>query len=173
MPVLLKKLAPKVHALRDKWYLRLFRTQLVDPRLWRLQRRSVTNAFAAGLAIMFVPLPVHLPLATLVAVVWRLNIPTIIATVFIVNPLTMVPIYYAAYRVGAALVRVPPRAFGFRLSWDWLQHGLGPMWKAFLVGCLASALICGVLGWAVLGLLWRLHLLNRLQRIRRAGSSAS
>jgi uncharacterized protein (DUF2062 family) len=171
MPGLLKKLAPRVHALRDKWYLRAFGTQLADPRLWRLQRRSVTNAFAAGLAIMFVPLPVHLPLAALVAVSWRLNIPTIIATVFIVNPFTMVPIYYAAYRIGAALLRVHARPFGFRLSWDWLQHGLGPMWKAFLVGCLASAIICSILGWTVLGLLWRLHVLNRLQRMRRAASS--
>jgi uncharacterized protein (DUF2062 family) len=171
MPGLLKKLTPRVHALRDKWYLRAFRTQLADPRLWRLQRRSVTNAFAAGLAIMFVPLPVHLPLAAFIAISWRLNIPTIIATVFIVNPFTMVPIYYAAYRVGAALLRVHARPFGFRLSWDWLQHGLGPMWKAFLVGCLASAIICSLLGWAVLGLLWRLHVLNRLQRMRRAASS--
>jgi len=172
MPGLLKKLVPRVHALRDKWYLRLFRTQLADPRLWSLQRRSVTNAFAAGLAIMFVPLPVHLPLATLVAVVWRLNVPTIIATVFIVNPLTMVPIYYAAYRVGAALLRVRPRPFGFRLSWDWLQHGLGPMWKPFLVGCFASAIICSVLGWAIVGLLWRWRVLNRLQRMRRATSAS-
>jgi uncharacterized protein (DUF2062 family) len=171
MPGLLKKLTPRVHALRDKWYLRAFRSQLADPRLWRLQRRSVTNAFAAGLAIMFVPLPVHLPLAAFIAISWRLNIPTIIATVFIVNPFTMVPIYYAAYRVGAALLRVHARPFGFRLSWDWLQHGLGPMWKAFLVGCLASAIICSLLGWAVLGLLWRLHVLNRLQRMRRAASS--
>jgi uncharacterized protein (DUF2062 family) len=45
------------------------------------------------------------------------------------------------------------------------------MWKPFLVGCLASAVICALLGWAVLGLLWRWHLLNRLQRIRRAASS--
>jgi uncharacterized protein len=171
MPGLLKKLTPRVHALRDKWYLRAFRSQLADPRLWRLQRRSVTNAFAAGLAIMFVPLPVHLPLAAFIAISWRLNIPTIIATVFIVNPFTMVPIYYAAYRIGAALLRVHARPFGFRLSWDWLQHGLGPMWKAFLVGCLASAIICSLLGWAVLGLLWRLHVLNRLQRMRRAASS--
>jgi uncharacterized protein (DUF2062 family) len=173
MPGLLKKLVPRAHVLRDKWYLRVFRTQLADPRLWALQRRGVTNAFAAGLAIMFLPLPVHLPLAALVAVVWRLNIPTILATVCIVNPLTMVPIYYAAFRVGAALVRTPPRPFGFKLSWHWLEHGLGPMWKAFLVGCLVSALICSLVGWAVLSLLWRWRVLNRLQRIRRATAPSS
>ena len=34
-----------------------------DPGLWSLQRRAMTGAFGAGLAICFVPLPVHLPLA--------------------------------------------------------------------------------------------------------------
>jgi len=53
----------------------------------------------AGLAICFVPLPVHLLLATSVAVIWRLNIPVICGTTFLLNPFTAVPAYYLAYRV--------------------------------------------------------------------------
>ncbi len=165
---LLKRIIPGPRALERHWYLRAFGSQLTDPRLWCLQRRSVTGAFGAGLAICFVPLPVHMPLATLVAVVWRLNVPVILATVWVVNPVTMVPIYYAAYRVGVAITGAPAHAFGFSLSWDWLQHGLGPMWKAFLVGCLACSILCGVFGWLTLELLWRWRVLSRRQRMRRA-----
>src|SRR5262245_53304433 len=77
----LKKITPHPHTLRDRWYLRAFGSRIADPRLWSLQRRSVTAAFGAGLAICFLPLPVHLPLAALIAVLCRLNVPTIVATV--------------------------------------------------------------------------------------------
>lgn len=168
---LLKRIAPHPHTLASRWYLRAFGRHLADPRLWSFQRRGVTAAFGAGLAICFVPLPVHLPLAVLVAVVWGLNIPCVIATTWIVNPFTMVPVYYIAYRAGAAITGTAPHAFGFRLSWGWLQHGLGPMWKPFLVGCLACAIVCGVLGWLTLEIAWRWSVMRRY-RDRRAVSTS-
>jgi uncharacterized protein len=85
----LKRFMPSADSLKGRWFLRLFGARVAHPGLWSLQRRAVTGAFGAGLAICFVPLPVHLPLAALSAIVWRLNVPTIFATVFVVNPLTL------------------------------------------------------------------------------------
>ena len=42
---------------------------------------------------------------------WRLNVAVAIAATYIVNPLTMVPMYYCAYRVGASLAALPAAAF--------------------------------------------------------------
>ncbi len=168
---LLKKIVPHARTFERHWFLRAFSSHFTDPRLWSLQRRGVTAAFGAGLAICFMPLPVHTPLALLVAVVWRLNIPTVVATTWLVNPFTMVPIYYAAYRVGAEITGHAPHAFGFKLSWGWVEHGLGPMWEPFLVGCLACAILCGVLGWLGLELLWRWRVVSRRYRVRRPASS--
>jgi len=167
---LLKRIAPHPHWLRSRWYIKVFGSHLTDPHLWSLQRRSVTAAFGAGLSICFLPLPVHTLLAVLVAIVWRLNVPCVVATTWIVNPFTMVPIYYVAYRVGAAITRDTPRAFGFRLSWDWLQHGLGPMWKPFLVGCLVCSIVCGIGGWLVLELIWRRSVVRRYRERRTAST---
>jgi uncharacterized protein len=167
---LLKKLTPTPDSLRHRWFLRLFGTRVADPGLWSLQRRAVTGAFGAGLAICFVPLPVHLPVAALCAIVWRLNVPTIFATVFLVNPLTALPIYYAAYRVGAAALRETPRRFAFHPSWTWLQHGLGPAWKPFLIGCLICAVVAGFSGRIGLELLWRVRVVNRYRRRRGAST---
>ena len=86
---------------------------------------------------------------------WRLNVPTIAVTVFLVNPLTVVPIYYTAYRVGAAVLGDSPQRFAFQLSFDWLQHGLGPMWRPFLLGCLICSVLAGTIGWIALERLWR------------------
>lgn len=152
---ILKKITPHPSTRHERWYLRLFGARMTDPRLWSLQRRSVTAAFAAGLAICFVPLPVHLPLAVLVAILLRVNVPTILATVFLVNPLTVVPVYYTAYRVGTAVLGLEQQRFAFRFSFDWLQHGLGPMWKPFLLGCFLCSTIAASVGWISLEWLWR------------------
>jgi uncharacterized protein (DUF2062 family) len=95
------------------------------------------------------------PLAVLVAILMRVNVPTILATVFLVNPLTVVPVYYTAYRVGVAVLGLEPQRFAFRFSFDWLQHGLGPMWKPFLLGCVLCATVAATVGWVSLEWLWR------------------
>jgi uncharacterized protein (DUF2062 family) len=163
---IIRKLGSKFDAIRDRWYLRPFGQRLADPRLWSVQRRGVTGAFAAGLAICFVPLPIHVPLALLVAILARVNAPVILTTVFIVNPFTVVPIYYLAYRLGALVLGHAPRHFHFHLSWDWLQYGLGPLWKPFLLGCALSALISSVLGWFALEFLWRWRVRKRYRERR-------
>lgn len=166
----LKKITPHHETLHTRWYLRMWGQRLRDPRLWALQRRAVTSAFAAGLAICFVPLPIHLPLAALVGIAFRINIPVILATVLLVNPLTVVPVYYVAYRVGAAVLGLEPGTFRFQLSWDWLEHGLGPMWKPLLLGCLICAVLSALIGWAALELFWRWSVTNRY-RARRPSST--
>jgi uncharacterized protein len=157
----LKRMTPSRESLRDNRWLRPFAHWLGDPRLWSLQRRPVARAFGAGLAICFVPLPIHLPLAALVALWARVNVPTIIATVLLVNPLTMVPVYYFAYRVGLAVTDFRAERFRFELSWDWLQHGLGPLWQPFLIGCLVCSVVLGLAGWALVSGLWRWAVIRR------------
>jgi len=166
----LKKFTPHPGKLQSRWFVRLFGSRIAHPGLWSLQRRAITGAFAAGLAICFVPLPIHLPLAVLVAIVRRLNLPAIIATVFLVNPLTVVPIYYTAYRVGAAVLGLTPQRFAFKLEFEWLQYGLGPLWKPFLLGCLICGAVAGTLGWVALETLWRWRVRYKY-RTRPAASS--
>src|SRR5262252_7559102 len=97
---LFRKITPRHETVRTHWALRPFKRFLGDPRLWSLQRRTVAPAFGAGLAICFVPLPIHIPLAAMVAIFGRINIPTIMLALFTVNPLTIVPLYVLAYRIG-------------------------------------------------------------------------
>ena len=158
---LLKRIVPAPHSLQDRWFVRLFGAGISDPRLWTLHRRGVTYAFGAGLAICFIPLPVHLLTACTIAVIWRLNIPVICGTTFLVNPFTFMPVYYFAYRVGSALLHIPPGHFKFHPTWEWFRHGLGPVWQPFAVGCLACAVLFGVLGWLSLELIWRWHVRSR------------
>src|SRR5690554_1293238 len=121
-----RKITPRNETLRNHWAMRPFVRFLGDPRLWSLQRRTVAPAFGAGIAICFVPLPIHIPLAALIAIVCRINVPAIMVAIALVNPLTVVPVYFLAYKIGVLVTGAPPLAFAFEMSWDWVQHGLGP-----------------------------------------------
>ena len=160
--------AEEIHSrpaeLQDRWFLRPFGTRLADPQLWTLHRRGVTSAFGVGLAICFIPLPVHLALACTIAVICGLNIPVTAGTTFLLNPFTMVPVYYFAYRVGAALLHVPRQHFHFVPSWHWFAHELAPVWPPFVLGCLVCAIVTGFTGWLALELLWRWQVTSALPR---------
>lgn len=166
------KFRPIAAKLRGSWYFRALGPKLTDPRLWSLNRRAITTAFGAGIAISFIPLPLHLPLGLIVAMIWHLNVPTIIGTALLVNPVTAVPVYYAAYRVGIVLLGRQPGAFTFELSWNWLQTGLGSIWKPFLLGCLVCGVLGGYLAYRLLELVWRISTVNRFnaRRILRRGA---
>jgi len=165
-------LAHWMEARRGRWYLRMFGARVTDPLLWSLNRHSITTAFGAGLAIAFIPLPVHTIGAVLAALYWRLNLPVLLVSTWVVNPFTVVPIYYGAYRLGALALQRAPRHFAFQLSWRWLEHGLGPVWKPFLLGCLISAVVCGLLGRWGLELVWR-SAVRRQFRLRHRGAPAA
>ena len=70
------------------------------------------------------------------------------------------------------LMNVPlaPGGFAFELSWAWLQNGLGPVWKPFLVGCLVCAIVFGYGGYLALELIWRFVTVRRLRGRRGAGT---
>ncbi len=158
---LAKKLARWIHAKRHKWYLSIWGERLTDSHLWSLNRHSITAAFGVGIAISFIPLPIHLPLVVLAALWWRLNLAVGIAATYVVNPFTMVPAYYLAYRVGAALLRYRPHHFEFHLTWNWLEHGLGPAWRPFLLGCLVCSVVLGLTAHFALEFFWRVATVHR------------
>jgi uncharacterized protein len=166
----LRKITPRSETLRNHWALKPFVRFLGDPRLWSLQRRTVAPAFGAGLAICFVPLPIHIPVGALVAIFCRINIPSIFLAIALVNPLTVVPVYYLAYKIGIIVTGAPPLDFAFEMSWDWVQNGLGPVWKPFLIGCAVTGALFGLLGYALLDLLWRYNVRKRYRERAAAAS---
>jgi uncharacterized protein (DUF2062 family) len=77
-----------------------------------------------------------------------------------------------AYRVGTTLLGISPESFRFTPSLEWFQNSLQPVWKPFLLGCVACAVVTGLLGWLLLELIWRWNVTSRRYRGRREAPAA-
>jgi uncharacterized protein (DUF2062 family) len=165
-----KSLSRQRHRWNDRWFMRPFRLLLEQPVYWSLNRRNVTRAFALGLAIAFIPIPVHFLLATVLALGFRLNVPAAIFGTFLANPLTMVPMYMGAYWTGSHLLGVTTHPIAFAMTWQWLTTQLLPIWKPFLLGCLVLGVGAAVLGYVLLGGVWHLSLVLKYHERKGANN---
>jgi len=137
-----------------------------DPNLWHLNRHSASGAFGIGLFFAFWPVPFQMWLSAFAAIPLRVNLPLSIATVWLTNPLTMPPIFYGAYKVGAWTLGTDVGEFEFQLSWEWLAGSVNTIGPAFLVGCLICSVVFGSLGYTLMNLLWRRSVIKSWQARR-------
>lgn len=157
----------KRHELSERWFLTPFRHMLHDHRLWGIRRKNVVPAFALGLFVAFMPFPGHVVQAALLALALRINIPVAALTTFVSNPLTMGPIYYFTYHVGAKLLRVPETPFVFEMSMDWVMNTFVSIWQPMLLGCILVGAVAALIGFLLLDALWRYSIHDYKSRKRR------
>lgn len=162
----LRKHLPSPEQVRANKSLDFLGTLLHDANLWHLNRRSVAGGVAVGLFFCYIPIPMQMLQAALVAIALRVNLPIAVSVVWVTNPITIPPMFYIAYSVGAFILGTEPQAFEFQFSLNWLFMELGARWRPFLLGCLVMATLCSLTGLALTRFLWRLHLLQRIKERR-------
>jgi len=141
--------------------LRPFAKQLRHPELWHLNAKSVPRGVALGLGVGVIIPFMHVILAVLLAIPVRANVAIAGAFTLVVNPITIPPMYYAAYRIGSWELHHealgPDPAAAREASSElarmlfWLHHASGPI----ALGILTIALTAAALGYAVSALGWR------------------
>lgn len=164
----LKRYLPDPHKVREHPHLSRFGARLHDPHLWHLSRRSVPGAVSIGLFVAFLPLPFHMILAAALAIAARVNLPISVALVWVSNPLTIPPIFYVTYKLGAWLLDEPARRITIEPTFTWLITEFKAVWQPVLLGCLIYGLAAAILGNLLVRCLWRLHVV-RSWRARREG----
>jgi len=164
---LIKRFTPNHETIRNHKYLRLFGGLLLDPNLWHMNRRSVSGAFFVGVFWAFMPIPLQMVGAAATAIPLRVNLPISVALVWLTNPVTIPPVFYATYEFGCWLLGRPGLSHDFQPTLEWLSGSLGEIWQPLYLGSLISGLIFGALSFVTIRLLWRLHVINYL-KARRA-----
>ncbi|MBA6412123.1 DUF2062 domain-containing protein [Parahaliea sp. F7430] len=167
----LKQLVPSPARIREIKALGVLGEWIYESNLWHINRYSASMAFFVGLFVAFVPLPGQMVIAALLAILLRCNLPISISLIWVTNPLTMPPIFYMAYKVGALLIDVPVQSVEFDLSWEWLSSNLLAIWEPFLLGCLICGLFFGSMGYFIISMLWRWRVVS-MWKVRAAKRKA-
>jgi hypothetical protein len=157
----IQSLLPDTDTMRRHKRLRHFGELLRNQSLWRLNRRSVSGGVAVGLFVALLPLPFQMIIAAGIAILGSVNLPISVALVWITNPLTMGPLFYFNYRVGSFLLGETPAREQFRGSVTDLIGSMLHIWKPLLLGGVVVGLLLAILGWILVQLLWRWHVVSR------------
>ncbi len=167
-----RKFSIKRHKISQQWYLSPVRHLLHNPAYWGIRRKTVVPGFALGLFVAFTPIPAHTLLGVLMALILKVNIPATIIGTLLMNPLTLVPMFLLAYRVGSILLGFEPQPFEPELSLEWLTHGFINVWQPLLLGCILCGALASLIGFIGLDLLWRASLADYLAARRRRKSES-
>jgi len=164
---LLKKIMPDHNTIRNHKYLQFFGTLLHNRALWHMNHNSVAKAFAVGLFFAWVPVPFQMVLAAGGAILFSANLPLSVALVWLTNPLTMPPMFYGAYKLGAFVLGEEMQHFEMELSFEWIEHEMSLIWEPFLLGCFIIGVASSLLGYIGIKLMWR-YMVTKRWRDRHA-----
>ena len=158
--------------------LRPFAKQLSQPNLWHLNHRSVPRGVALGLAVGVIIPFMHTFVAAILAIPVRANVGLAAAFTLVVNPLTIPPMYWAAYRIGSWELQhdafIDPESarqasgeLGRLLFW--VQNASGPI----ALGVLTISACAGIVGYLASTLVWRLWIRSKWRRRQAAHRNSS
>jgi len=176
--------APSREHLQNNRWLRPVAHHVLRPELWRFTRRSVPRGIALG-AFIGVAVPfAHTPIAMLLAVGMRANVPVAAAATWISNPITWVVMFPLAYRIGRFMVHVDAAAGMGQLprmavaGHHNMLHQIAGAGAQIACGLAVEAVLVASLGYLLGSLFWRLRVARRrrhrtsLARDRRALAGA-
>ncbi len=135
----------------------VFGNKLFHRVLWRTDKRSLAGGLSLGLFIAFTPtIPFQMLLAAAGAIYLKVNLPLALAACWVTNPVTAIPVYLFAWKLGRNLTEnivFIERAVEFfsihERSANFFRHSFY-LWA----GCLLLSIIAAVLAQVLVRLFW-------------------
>lgn len=169
----LGRFKPTPEKLVQQRWLRWLGPSIAHPGLWSVNRHAIALGLAIGMFFgLLIPIA-QMPFSAAAAVLLRANLPTALVSTFVTNPVTMAPLYYAAWRLGATVLGEPEPAAPAVLAapaasraaaeaageswWSALWQRLHAVGKPLLLGLALMATLTGLAAYALVSALWWLH----------------
>lgn len=152
---LFKRYMPDPERIKHSKSLRFLGSLIHDANLWHLNRHSISRAVAVGLFWALIPMPMQMLAAALLAIPLRANLPISIGLVWITNPLTMPPLFYATYKFGAWMLGTPTIQMPNKMSIQWIMEVTTTHWQPLYFGSFIAATLLAATGYTATLLYWR------------------
>ena len=110
-------------------------------------------------------------LAALIAIVTRVNLPLSVALVWITNPITIPPMFYASYRLGAWILGIDATEMQVEITLDWLFANFFAISKPLVIGAFFCGLVSGSVGFTATYFIWRNRVMRQWRKRRRERSN--
>jgi len=162
----LRKWMPSKERIRENRFLRIFGSLLYQQNLWHLNRDSVARAFAIGVFWASIPMPFQMVPAAGCAIFFRATNALSVALVWLTNPITMPPVFYAEYLLGTWLLGTHVQFENFSLSWEWIKQNIEAVWKPLYLGAIVTGVVCSAWSDMSIYAIWRWHVVRTLQARR-------
>jgi len=146
------------------WYLKPFDYLLSHPIYFSAARRPVCGGLWIGLFVGMLPIPGQTILAVLAALTLRVNIPVAAVVLWVSNPLTFVPIFYLAYKIGTIVLNVPVEPFPADLDLDWLMAQTDTILKPMFTGAVIMGLSTASIAYLLVSAVWHVVTIRRYRR---------
>lgn len=159
-----QRVLPPKERLQSNRHLQVLGELLHDNNLWHLNRHSASLAAFIGLFCAFLPIPMQMLLAATLAIFTHANLPLSVVLVWISNPITMPPLFYGTYKLGALVLGLPARKVHFPADLHSLVTDIGMIWQPLLLGSLICGVVFGALGYATVQIIWRIAITRQWQR---------
>jgi len=158
-----QKLLPNPAIIKNNKSFQVLGDHIHSPNLWHLNRKSTSKAVFIGIFCAFLPIPLQMLLAAVLAILFTANLPLSTVVVWISNPFTYAPMYYSCYKVGSVLLGESETPFHIELSFDWLIHDFPNFWKPLFTGSLVLGVFCATSGYLATQSYWRSIVLKKWQ----------
>jgi len=160
----LKRILPDQATLERNKLLRCLGPWVLHPAVWTLHRRSVAGGVAAGLFCGLFPAPFQMLGAAIASFLFHWNLPVAVFTTLYTNPITFIPLYLLALKIGIVLLNaVLPAA-----------HSNGEIHAAMgwplVIGVFTLATLLAIIGYIVTRIGWNIWVRIEVAQRRRRRS---
>lgn len=171
-----RKYLPSHDSVKQNRHVARFGAFLQHPNLWHLNRHSVAGGVAIGMFSGLVPGPFQMLAAAILCILLKVNLPVALVTTLYTNPFTIGPLYLVAYQIGRLVVGGDGAMTAHSPEMDWSHPGawletfgewMLSLGKPLGIGLVTLALALAALGYLVVHVAWRAHVVRAWRRRAR------